>query len=332
MKFRIATFNVENLFNRYAFLDGPWNGRTYERYVVATGVASIANRQGELVTEATTVIQRNNTARAIGDLGADVVAVQEIENVYTLRNFNHDYLDDYFDHCISMDGNDPRAIDVGLMVRKSEAIRVVGMRSNVDFPEDPSKPIIRDSRANGYFATNVVFSRDCLEIDVDVNGVPITLLINHFKAQDGDEKPGGKGKATLRRKRQAKEVAGIVERVRESGRRPIVLGDLNIDTRQANYDGSLDPLFAKGLKLQDPLRDLIADPAEQWTHYYDSDKTVSRLDYVLVDAGLQVTDCAILRAGLTTKCRQSTVPRYPTIGPMHSEASDHCPLVIELEV
>ena len=42
MNLTIATFNVENLFNRYAIFDQPWDGRSYEKVVPAYNVASIA--------------------------------------------------------------------------------------------------------------------------------------------------------------------------------------------------------------------------------------------------------------------------------------------------
>ena len=115
---RITTFNVENLFNRYAFLDLPWDQRHYEQFVEATGVVSIASRQGDLVSYAITELQRNNTALAILDAQPDILAVQEIENIYTLRNFNDEYLDNYFDRALSIDGNDLRGIDVGLLIKK----------------------------------------------------------------------------------------------------------------------------------------------------------------------------------------------------------------------
>src|SRR5438552_17848164 len=121
MRLAITTFNVENLFNRYAALDEPWQDRRYETFVQAVGLVSIASRAGDLVQYATTEIQRNNTAHAILDAAPDILAVQEIENIYTLRIFNDTYLDNYFDRIISIDGNDPRGIDVGLMVRKGAA-------------------------------------------------------------------------------------------------------------------------------------------------------------------------------------------------------------------
>ncbi len=81
-------------------------------------MVSIASRQGDLVSYAITEIQRNNTALAILDAQPDILAVQEIENIYTLRNFNDEYLDNYFDRALSIDGNDLWGIDVRLLLKK----------------------------------------------------------------------------------------------------------------------------------------------------------------------------------------------------------------------
>jgi hypothetical protein len=76
MTLTVTTFNLENLFNRYAFLDMPWEERSYEKIVQAVGLVSVASRAGDLVSYETTEIQRNNTARAILDSEPDVLAVQ----------------------------------------------------------------------------------------------------------------------------------------------------------------------------------------------------------------------------------------------------------------
>ena len=83
-KIRITSFNVENLFNRYAMLDIPWTGRDYEKLVQAVGLVTIASRAGDLVSYETTNIQRNNTAEAILENAPDVLALMEIENIYSL--------------------------------------------------------------------------------------------------------------------------------------------------------------------------------------------------------------------------------------------------------
>jgi endonuclease/exonuclease/phosphatase family metal-dependent hydrolase len=320
MKLKITTFNLENLFNRYAMLDMPWEDRNYEKVVSAIGLVSIASREGDLVSYETTAIQRNNTAQAILDSEPDILAVQEIENIYTLRNFNTQYLDGYFDRMLSIDGNDPRGIDVGICLRAGLKATITAVRTHVDEPQK-GKTIKRSVyEKGGYWIQGAIFSRDCLEVDVEVAGKTLTLLVNHLKAQDGT------AESVKRRASQAKRVAELASTADKEGKLPIVIGDLNVDI--ARKDGSLDPLFKKGQGqvLQDPF------PAGTWTHYYSSKKSVSRLDYVLPHKSLTVDSVDILRKGLTTKCKQYDGPRYPTIGAEHTEASDHCPTSVVLDL
>jgi len=72
--------------------------------------------------------------------------------------------------------------------------------------------------------------------------------------------------------------------------------------------------------------------ADNWSHYYDSDDSVSRLDYILTDKKLKATEREILRMGLTLKCEKYTGPRYPTVGLLNTEASDHCAVTAVLDV
>lgn len=317
MTLTLTTFNVENLFNRYAALDSPWSGRSYEKFTQAVGLVSIASRAGDLVQYATTEIQRNNTAQAILDSKPDILAVQEIENIYTLRIFNDTYLDNYFDRIISIDGNDPRGIDVGLMVRKGAPVEIVAIRTHVDDAEKSGEAVRHGTRRDfGYLAAKAIFSRDCLEVDLAVGKKVVTLMVNHFKAQDGTKR------SVERRTRQAQRVAGFVKAAVAAGRYPIVIGDLNVDPKT---DKSLASLL-KHPNLQDPF------PDGTWTHYYTSHKKISRLDYILPDKRLKVAGTTIIRNGLTTKASQYSGPRYPTIGQEHTEASDHCPTSVSLDL
>lgn len=328
MKLRITTFNCENLFNRYAFLDLPWNKKNYEKFIMAATVASVANRKGELVTYTTTQIQRTNTALAIQEAKPDVLVVNEIENLYTLRNFNHEFLGDYFDRMLCIDGNDPRGIDVGLLIKKGSPVEVLEVRTHIDDPEK-GKTIVRQSIANfGYKVAGAIFSRDCLEVDLRVNGKVLTLLANHLKAQDS--KPAV---SQARRKLQASKVMELVAMAANAGKLPVVLGDLNTDPTKTPGDTSLDSLLSSPL-LQDPFGGLAA--GDRWTHFYESGtpkgKSVSRLDYILPHKNLKAVGTLIVRKGLSTKCTAYTGPRFPGIGPAHTEASDHCPVTVVLEV
>src|SRR5438445_13730229 len=133
---RLTTFNVENLCNRYAFLDQPWQNRDFEKFVAAVDVVSLASRQGDLVPYAITDIQRNNTAMAILDAAPDVLVVQEIENIYTLRNFNNIYRDDYFEQTLSLDGNDLRGSDVRILITRGRTdVTAQASRRHLDAAE-----------------------------------------------------------------------------------------------------------------------------------------------------------------------------------------------------
>ncbi|HVN83224.1 MAG TPA: endonuclease/exonuclease/phosphatase family protein [Candidatus Binatia bacterium] len=330
---RVTTFNVENLFNRYALLDVPWENRSYEKIVQAVGLASIASRAGDLVSYETTLVQRDNTARAVLDSKPDVLAVQEVENLYTLRIFNSQYLKNYFDRMVLIDGNDPRGIDVGFLLRKGFDGHITGIQTHIDEGQG-GKAVIRGSggpkSAIGYPATNAIFSRDCLCIDVAVGKKTLTFLVNHLKAQDGTPE------ADSRRALQAKRVVALAADARQQGKFPIVLGDLNADVAGAKQNKnkakkrageSLLPLInAQGLS------DAFAGVAENWSHYYESDDSVSRLDYILVDKQLQVSGRDIVRKGLSLKCQQAGGERYPTVGLNHTEASDHCPVTAVVDV
>ena len=322
MKLNITTFNVENLFNRYAFLDLPWENRNYEQFVQALSIVSIASRKGDLLSGPTTDIQRNNTAQAILDAQPDILAVQEIENIYTLRNFNDTYLDNYFDRVLSVDGNDLRGIDVGLLLKKGLKVEITNIRIHINDAEK-GKAITRHSIPNmGYVVSGAIFSRDCLEVDIAVGSQTLTLLVNHFKAQDSDKK-----KSSAKRREQAERVAELVKMADRDGKLTIVLGDLNFDPKKDKKEGSLDPLLKNNkLPIMDPF------PADTWTHYYVPQKEIGRLDYILPHKNINVLSTNILRKGLTTKCKQYTGERYPTIGPEHTEASDHCPTSVVIEV
>ncbi len=325
-KIRVTSFNLENLFNRYAMLDTPWSGRDYEKLVQAVGLVSIASRSGDLDSYETTDIQRNNTAEAILQNRPDVLAVMEVENIYSLRIFNHDYLSDYFDRVYLIDGNDPRGIDVGFLVRKGFKGEVQNIRTHVDdMKKNAKKAVTWGSRPNfGYLAENALFSRDCFEVDLKVGEKVLTFLVNHLKAQDG------KDSSNQRRKEQADRILQLVKSTRAQGRHPVVLGDFNADVDAKTAAGKKAGASLSTLVGAKELIDTFAGLADNWTHYYESESAISRLDYILVDKDLGFGNQRITREGLSKKCMQYTGPRFSTVSYKHTEASDHCPVSVEI--
>ena len=81
-------------------------------------------------------------------------------NLDTLRRFRGEFLGgpSKFPYSILIDGNDPRLIDVAILSRHP----IVRVRSNQHLRS-----------GNSY-----LFSRDCLEVELDVGGSPLHLLVN----------------------------------------------------------------------------------------------------------------------------------------------------------
>lgn len=329
MKLRLAAFNCENLFGRYGFLELPPvdQPRDYAKDIKIYDVVTFEpGRSNKIKPKVISEAQRKNTALAMLAVKPDILTVCEVENLTTLRLFNAKYLDNYFDRIVVLDGNDSRGIDVGLLVRKGFNANIENIRSHAD-----------DAAAGGYIqTTNILdmkgrlgaasFSRDCLEVDIKVGNTALTLLVNHLKAQESKD---GVDPTTPKRLGQAQRVAEIAKRARKNGRVPIVMGDLNKDYRHKDYDNSLNPLV-KSSSFYDPMSVLN----EKWTHFYESKKSVSQLDYILLDKSLKpnVAGVEIFRGGLSLKCKQYSGPRIGTISKDELEASDHCPLCVELDV
>ena len=110
----IATFNAENLFTRYKFKGkktnkkdskNRWIYREYTPKELANTVKNgflIDPKKFKTYLKST----RELTAQAIKAVKADIVVLQEVENLDTLKKFKYPMV---------IDGNDNRFIDVGLL-------------------------------------------------------------------------------------------------------------------------------------------------------------------------------------------------------------------------
>ncbi|WP_030338122.1 endonuclease/exonuclease/phosphatase family protein [Streptomyces sp. NRRL S-1022] len=310
---RLATFNVENLFARWRFADGL--------------DPATANSRGWIVDqtrfEELGMDDKALTGAAVREIAADVLCLEEVENVDTLKYFRAQALGGraQYPYVAGVDGNDPRLIDVAVLSK----LPITRIRSHQHLM-DPASP------------TEPLFSRDCLEVDIEVGQetgpggtTSVTLFVNHFKSM-----LGGRSQTRGKRERQARQVLDIVtDRFghQAPGDHPfVVLGDLN-DYLEADGDGGSG---IGRLVTWDQVENVTArlPEDEQWTHYWDGGDEYRQLDYLLPSASLARaapdTLPEIFRKGMPLRAVKYTGPRFPGVGPDKPKASDHCPVVFDL--
>lgn len=293
---RIATFNVENLFARYRFKDN-FQPTEDDGFTINDTAFRIYDEESKKIT-----------AKAIREVNADVICLQEVESLPVLDRFNSFYLGGMkYTYRAVIDSFDPRAIDVAVLSRYP----ISALRSHRE----------ERNKTNTAF----LFSRDCLEVDVRVNLKTLTLYINHFKSM-----MGGRDETRPRRVAQAERVAAIVDaRWKKSGYKGnfVVLGDFNDYPEDKTSLGAL--LNHKG--LDNVLTRL--PKAERWTHYYAGGNSYSQLDYLLLSSGLSKANAgnpAVMRLGLPWRAQQVTEKRLDGVGENEPKASDHAPLYMDI--
>ena len=221
---RIATYNILNLFDDD---DDPALSGRYED-----------------IDDTKPLHERLAVARAIRELDADVLCVQEIESVAALTEFRDEFLADMgYKHIASVDAGDERGIEQAVLSRKP----IVHTQNWVRKPLGGVHPEnYGPSGKNWYAGQPIVFHRSPLRVDVDL-GTPdapqiVTLFVVHHKS--------GRYSAYWR----DAEAAGTAEllkdlQVEHPDRPVLVLGDFNALTTdpsvQTYLKAGFDDIFAK---------------------------------------------------------------------------------------
>ncbi|MDB5642717.1 MAG: putative exo/endo phosphatase [Hyphomicrobiales bacterium] len=363
MSIRIATFNLENLYSRFDFAGRvSREGRVVGAYAVADKADYESVRMAFEAVASDDM--RQLTALALADANADVVCLQEVDNQQALDVFYSNYLhpvlrqrfaqatkgwsDDarkagdtrfFYDHRHVLTGNDTRGIDVGVLSREP-----VALKSNAgltyDFIADAPLDWVALSARN-IKREDRILRRDCVAMDCVVDGGPLTIFNCHFKSMNPNG-PHRDGRADSQPLRAAEvwAVRKLIEQRFAGAPRDanwIVCGDFNdfceVDGTPARHS-ALGPLLADGFAI-DPMSRRAAN--DRWTHYYPEGDAHVQLDYILLSPRLAAANPDavpdVLRKGLPWRTpRLENAPRYPRIGWARPKASDHCPVVIELEV
>ncbi len=243
MSVRIATFNVENLMARFDF--AMWRKTKQENYL---------HRRHDVKQRALLMAHeddsRQMTSLAIADCHADIMCLQEVEDLHTLEEFETDYLAPItglvYPHKVLIEGNDGRGIDVALMARDKtadgETIEILKVTSHKKRTFGDLGVHNTDLQALGYDKNERIFRRDCLEVDLRIGGKRMTVFVCHFKSM-GSSKDGVEGrKYTMPvRLAEAKAMRRIVEKKFGTERTPnmrwMICGDLNDYTERLVVGG-----------------------------------------------------------------------------------------------
>ncbi|MEM9330562.1 MAG: endonuclease/exonuclease/phosphatase family protein [Pseudomonadota bacterium] len=369
MPIRIATFNAENLMHRFDF--SGWRNdlrrdRTLHMLDIKDEAHFEALEQARVVAHTDDAMQL--TALAIADTFADVVCLQEVENMEALKAFEYGYLFKMvgrgYRHKYLIEGNDRRGIDVAVMMRDEtatgEKIEFLSMQSHAQATFADFGIHNNGLEALGLSENERIFKRDCLEIDLKVGGKHLSLFVVHFKSMSsGRDGIDGRTWTMPIREAEANAVRLIIEnkfgKDKTEGKRWMVCGDLNdyrskivvSGNRKSGFQftpvkedkSGFDPLIADNFScnLAERLPDL-----DQWTLYHSrgpEERHLCQLDYLLASPVLAdknpgaVPD--ILHSGQPWRTPfpdSHLVERYPRTGWDRPKASDHSPMVVQLNI
>jgi len=185
--FKAATYNVENLF------DATFQGTEYAEYIPGKH-----NWNARMVD-----IKINHVAEVICDLNADILGVQEIENSIVFRELLK------------------RLKRVGCEYRYSAITSKKG--APIQLALLSRFPIKNKKELQVSYST---YTRNILEVEVDVKGKPLTLFVNHWKSKS---RKGYESKRLKYAKRLRKRILSL-----PANKEYIILGDLN-----SNYNAHL---------------------------------------------------------------------------------------------
>ena len=367
MTVRIATFNTENLLSRFDF-SGFRNELRQDRVSQLYEFASEAQYRQAEIARAVSITDdtRQLTALAIAEADADILCLQEVENLDTLHRFEYGYLykmiGDGYRHKVLIEGNDSRGINLAMMTREETRdgarieIEAVASHAHLTYEAmDLYTPDLADLAKPG----DKIFKRDCLEVDLKVGSKRLTVYVVHFKSM-GSPRDGVDGRTRTMpvRVAEARAVRKIIaERFGEDGggKRYVVAGDFNdyseklmiTGDRRNGYDftpaqepdGAVRLLTAGGFTESVVMR---RPEMDRWTLYHTrgpEERHLCQLDYILGSPAMARTNRDrqpdIIRAGQPWRTLfppGQEVDRFPRTGWDRPKASDHCPVAMTFDL
>ena len=368
MSLRLATFNVENLMTRFDFT-GFRNQLRQDRVIKLFEVRSegVYQQLEQARVISSTDDTRQMTALAIADADADILCLQEVDNMEALQAFEYGYLfrmvGNGYRQKYLVEGNDSRGIDVAVLMREEtrdgQKIELKQIKSHAMLTYR-DLGLFNDQLALTNRVDDKIFKRDCLELDLEIGGVPLSLYVVHFKSMDGPRTIGVDSRLGTMPVRRAEALA--VRRIIEDrfdghtdDKRFVICGDMNdyqervdvIGRRRTGYryEYQGERVSALDVFSQDSFAENVVrrrDPLDRWTLYHargPEEQWLCQLDYIWLSAALAKTNASrlpeIVRHGQpyrTVFPPGQEVERYPRTGWDRPKASDHCPVVMTLDL
>lgn len=273
---KFTQFNVENLF---LYLDGL-NGQDLDK---------ITETEWRSLTHASTpnkpLYKTKALAKTLLDIDPDFVTINEVGGIESLENFNRLFLKSQFEVLLK-EGNSPRGIDVGFLVKKSLPLRFL-LISHKDRPLGflyPHEEMQDNPSIKSHF-----FSRDVAELRVfrpNQSTPALVVLATHLKSKLDPDNIDPQG----RRRRQAELnclVDIYLELKKELGpTTPIIVGGDFNGIAQPAGEAEFENLF-----LQTDLKDILelnhtADRTTQWQFPNYGAPRGLQLDYLFLSQEL----------------------------------------------
>lgn len=286
MEIRVGTFNLNNLFSRFNFranIDAePSAAQGGMTLTFGTEDIDVRMFMGRLVRSKSAADTTVIATRIMEAMNAHVLAVQEVEHIEILRQFNRDHLGGLYRHVVLIEGNDKRMIDVGVLSQLP--IGAITSHQTAVHPDDPGRR---------------VFGRDLLEVEIcDDSGDRLFSLLNtHMKSHFvpfGQDPVAGAIAANLRRRRQAETIRRILESRHPADARFVLAGDMNdppgsVDLApmltfhgQALVNGLVDPEETRAPKAETPGQG-PGPQSPMWTHRFNPPGPDTPPQYELLD-------------------------------------------------
>ncbi|MBI3181073.1 MAG: endonuclease/exonuclease/phosphatase family protein [Myxococcales bacterium] len=324
----VAHYNVENLFDT---VDDPV---TNDQQFTAAGPTKYDEAQLELhIQNLSRVIREMNGGR-----GPDVLAMTEVENAAVVEKLRTEGLADLgYRPVAHVEDSDARGIEPALLTRYP----VLGAPK--------LHPVVNEAGKK---------FRGILQVDLDVNGRTLTVLVNHWPASRVGQDPQ---KVAADRTATAKAVKAAIDGILEKdpGREVVVLGDFNEGMGEAGIRDGLRKASSATQALEERrVFDTLDALAEQkaaagpegervqlGTHFYVPEKKWNSFDHLIVSHTLLDGEGLAWVPGSTSVLAPDWLrdpatggPRrffLPRIGdqPAHVDpegASDHFPVAMRL--